>query len=301
MRQIQKTLFLLYFACASFGFTETIAGNGTDEINEKIKEVDKNTQETNQQTSNQLPTQSPKESKEQEPTQDTPQNHTLAQESQEKIQSQSKDTNAQFQKTLQSQPAQPKNPAAKTKHGFVGLEASYTGIKYDEKGTLATSAREPYSGGGLRVGLLGGYRHFFLSGIGIRGYANIDYFEAPAPIGTIQSLHYGINADLLMDFREIGVFVGIGVGGVHYFGSSVDRLKTEASSSTQGFGARQNGVETGLQLGLQSALCKSVGLEIIARVPFISHYFINKGDESNIISRQITQSYSIGARILYHF
>lgn len=289
MRQIQKALFLLYFACASFGFTETIAGNGTDEINQKIKEMDKNTQETNQQTPNQLPTQSPKENKEQEPTQDTPQNHTLAQESQEKMQSQSKDTSAQ-----------PKNPA-KTKRGFVGLEASYTGIKYDEKGTLATSAREPYSGGGLRFGLLGGYRHFFLSGIGIRGYANIDYFEAPASIGTIQSLHYGINADLLMDFREIGVFVGIGVGGVHYFGSSVDRLKAQASSSTQGFGVQQNGVETGLQLGLQSALCKSVGLEIIARIPFISHYFINKGDESNIVSRQITQSYSIGARILYHF
>lgn len=300
MRQIQKALFLLSFACASFGFTETIAENGTDEINEKIKEVDRNTQETNQQTPNQLPTQSPKESKEQEPAQDTPQNHTLAQESQEKMQSQSKDTNAQSQKTLQSQPAQPKNPA-KTKHGFIGLEASYTGIKYDEKGTLATSAREPYSGGGLRFGLLGGYRHFFLSGIGIRGYANIDYFETPASVGTIQSLHYGINADLLMDFREIGVFVGIGVGGVHYFGSGVDRLKAQASSSTQGFGVRQNGVETGLQLGLQSALCKSVGLEIIARVPFISHYFINKGDESNIISRQITQSYSIGARILYHF
>lgn len=289
MRQIQKALFLLYFACASFGFTETIAENRADEINEKIKEVDRNTQETNQQTPNQLPTQSPKENKEQEPAQDTPQNHTLAQESQEKMQSQSKDTNAQS-----------KNPA-KTKHGFVGLEASYTGIKYDEKGALATSAREPYSGGGLRFGLLGGYRHFFLSGIGIRGYANIDYFEAPASIGTIQSLHYGINADLLMDFREIGVFVGIGVGGVYYFGSGVDRLKAQASSNTQGFGVRQNGVETGLQLGLQSALCKSVGLEIIARIPFISHYFINKGDESNIISRQITQSYSIGARILYHF
>lgn len=296
MRQIQKALFLLSFAFASFGFTETIAENGTDEINEKIKDVDRNTQETNQQTSNQLPTQSPKESKEQEPAQDTPQNHTSPQESQEKMQSQSKDTNAQSQKT-QSQ----HENLAKTKHGFVGLEASYTGIKYDEKGTLTTSALEPYSGGGLRFGLLGGYRHFFLSGIGIRGYANIDYFEAPASIGTIQSLHYGINADLLMDFREIGVFVGIGVGGVHYFGSGVDRLKSQASSSTQGFGVRQNGVETGLQLGLQSALCKSVGLEIIARVPFISHYFINKGDESNIISRQITQSYSIGARILYHF
>lgn len=296
MRQIQKALYLLLFVCASFGFAETIAENGTDEINEKIKEMDRNTQKINQQTSNQLPTQYSKESKEQESTQGTPQNHTLAQESQEKMQSQSKDTNAQSQKTQ----SQHENPA-KTKHGFVGLEASYTGIKYDEKGALTTSAREPYSGGGLRFGLLGGYRHFFLSGIGIRGYANIDYFEATAPIGTIQSLHYGINADLLMDFREIGVFVGIGVGGVHYFGSGVDRLKTEASSSTQRFGVRQNGVETGLQLGLQSALCKSVGLEIIAHIPFISHYFINKGNESNIISRQITQSYSIGARILYHF
>lgn len=52
MRQIQKALFLLSFACTSFGFTETIAENGTDEINQKIKEVDRNTQETNQQTSN---------------------------------------------------------------------------------------------------------------------------------------------------------------------------------------------------------------------------------------------------------
>lgn len=293
MRQIQKALFLLSFACASFGFAETIAENiaGANEIN---KEVDKDTQQTNQQDSNQISAQSPKEYKEQDSTQDTLQNQNPqpAQESQEKIQPQSKDTNAQSQKALHENPA-------KTKHGFVGLEASYTGIKYDEKGTLATSAREAYSGGGLKVGLLGGYRHFFLSGIGIRGYANIDYFESPSSIGTIQSLHYGINADLLMDFREIGVFVGIGVGGVHYFGNGVDRLKT--SSSTQRFGVRQNGVETGLQLGLQSALCKSVGLEIIARIPFITHYFINKGDESNIISRQITQSYSLGARILYHF
>lgn len=197
------------------------------------------------------------------------------------------------------------------KRGFIGLEASYAGLKYDEKGTLGSIAgssiapRAESSGGGLKIGILGGYRHFFTQGIGVRGYANIDYFESKAPanlsVGTIQGIHYGINADFLMDFQQVGVFFGLGVGGVHYFGNGVDRLKSEAKSSSSGFGVSQNGVETGLQIGLQSAVCKSVGIELVAKIPFVSHYFINKGSEANIISRQITQSYTVGARILYHF
>lgn len=299
MPQIQKALFLLSFAFASLSTAQTITENSAT-TNEANKEAHRglDTQEIKDQTSNQPPAQSQKE---QDYTQVAleKQNHKSPQESQEEIQAQTKDESTQSQETPQSQPT----ISAKARHGFIGIESSYTGIKYDEKGTLgaSTNALEPHSGGGLKIGLLGGYRHFFLSGIGIRGYANIDYFEAPTPIGTIQSVHYGINVDLLMDFREIGVFVGIGVGGVHYFGSGIDRLKSQASASTQGFDVRQNSVETGLQLGLQSALCKSVGLEIAAHIPFISHYFINQGDTTNIISRQITQSYSIGARILYHF
>ena len=197
------------------------------------------------------------------------------------------------------------------KRGFIGLEVSYAGLKYDEKGTLGSIAgssiapRAESSGGGLKIGILGGYRHFFTQGIGVRGYANIDYFESKAPanlsVGTIQGIHYGINADFLMDFQQVGVFFGLGVGGVHYFGNGVDRLKSEAKSSSSGFGVSQNGVETGLQIGLQSAVCKSVGIELVARIPFVPHYFINKGSEANIISRQITQSYTVGARILYHF
>lgn len=203
----------------------------------------------------------------------------------------------------------PKSTTAK--RGFIGLEASYAGLKYDEKGTLGSVAgssiapRAESSGGGLKIGILGGYRHFFTQGIGVRGYANIDYFESKSPanlsVGTIQAIHYGINADFLMDFKQIGVFFGLGVGGVHYFGSGVNRLKEEAKSSSSGFGVSQNGVETGLQIGLQSAVCKSVGIELVAKIPFISHYFINKGSEANIISRQITHSYTVGARILYHF
>ena len=207
--------------------------------------------------------------------------------------------------TTQSTPNLPK-----TKGGFIGIESSYVGMKYEEKGTLSTnsSTREAFSGSGVKVGLLGGYRYFFTQGVGLRGYANIDYFQSDSkiPISNIEALHYGINADFMMNFYkqkyfEIGAFVGISLGGVYYFGNGINTIKSEASTSNQGYKVRQNSLEVGMQLGVHTVIYKSIGLEFIARIPFMPHYFINQGSEANIISRQVNQSYSLGARILYNF
>lgn len=198
----------------------------------------------------------------------------------------------------------------KTKGGFVGIESSYVGMKYEEKGVLSANSgtRDAFSGGGIKVGLLGGYRYFFTQGIGLRGYANIDYFKSDSkvPIDNIEALHYGINADFMMNFYthkyfEIGAFVGLGLGGVHYFGNGISTLRSEASTSNQSYKVKQNSLEVGMQLGAQTVIYKSVGLEFIARIPFMPHYFINSGSEASVISRQFNQNYSLGARILYNF
>lgn len=324
-----RKIFLPTFFCliASFEFalaTQDINQTPTSPTNNANNDnkIWQQTQDsTNQNLSNTLPntlsqdTMPTNENTQNQANNDTPQQKN-SQNSTDNTETEEQNPNKNPQQDSQNKEAQQITLESATKHhtikrGFIGLEASYAGIKYDEKGTLGSVAgssiapRAESIGGGLKIGILGGYRHFFTQGIGLRGYVNIDYFESQAPanlsVGTIQAVHYGINADFLMDFKQIGVFFGLGVGGVHYFGSGVNRLKNEAKSSASGFGVSQNGVETGLQIGLQSSVCKSVGIELVAKIPFVPHYFINKGSEANIISRQITQSYTVGARILYHF
>lgn len=188
---------------------------------------------------------------------------------------------------------------------FVGIELGYTRFEYKENGAVGTNALlNPLKDGVFNVGIFVGYRYFFSESIGIRGYANMNYiYDKSGNFGELKWLNIGVNADFLLNFYasqdfDFGALLGLSFGGDIFSGNGVRRIK----ESIDNHSANLSSPSVSVNLGLQSVVINKIGIEFVAKIPLMSHYFLNAGDgRLNSITRQLSQNYSLNARVVWQF
>ncbi len=188
---------------------------------------------------------------------------------------------------------------------FAGIELGYTRFKYKENGKVGTNALiNPLTNGVFNVGIFVGYRYFFSSSIGIRGYANMNYiYDKKSNFGEIKWLNLGINADFLLNFYasqdfDFGVLLGLSFGGDIFSGNGVRHIK----ESIDTYSANLSSPSVSVNVGIQSVVINKIGIEFVAKIPLMSHYFLNAGDgKLNSITRKLSQNYSLNARVVWQF
>lgn len=217
-------------------------------------------------------------------------NAEIPQESQES----SQEAKAILQKAI---PLQNKNAF------FAGIELGALKFSYDELGTIAThSPHSPISNYGVNLGVLWGYRHFFSDSIALRGYVNLNYLYAKdkkiAHFSELKILNLGVNADFLLNFWvnnniDFGGLLGIAIGGDIFAGEGLANIRRYAKSRVY-----LSGLNTSLNLGVQSLILSKIGIEFIAKIPLMSHYFVN---QNSLNKRKLSQNFILSGRILYYF
>lgn len=217
-------------------------------------------------------------------------NAEIPQESQES----SQEAKAILQKAI---PLQNKNAF------FAGIELGALKFSYDELGTIAThSPHSPISNYGVNLGVLWGYRHFFSDSIALRGYVNLNYLYAKdkkiAHFSELKILNLGVNADFLLNFWtdnniDFGGLLGIAIGGDIFAGEGLANIKRYAKSRVY-----LSSLNTSLNLGVQSLILSKIGIEFIAKIPLMSHYFVN---QNSLNKRKLSQNFILSGRILYYF
>lgn len=188
---------------------------------------------------------------------------------------------------------------------FTGIELGYTRFEYKENGAVGTNALlNPLKDGVFNVGIFVGYRYFFDESIGIRGYANMNYiYDKSGNFGELKWLNLGVNADFLLNFYasqdfDFGALLGLSFGGDIFSGNGVRRIK----ESIDNHSANLSSPSVSVNLGLQSVVINKIGIEFVAKIPLMSHYFLNAGDgKLNSITRQLSQNYSLNARVVWQF
>lgn len=186
---------------------------------------------------------------------------------------------------------------------FVGIELGALKFSYDELGIIAThSPHSPISNYGINLGVLWGYRHFFSDSIALRGYVNLNYLYAKdkkiSHFSELKILNLGVNADFLLDFwRDSNIdfsgLLGIAIGGDIFAGEGLANIRRYATSRVY-----LSDLNTSLNLGVQSLILRKVGIEFIAKIPLMSHYFVN---QNSLNKRKLSQNFVLSGRILYYF
>ena len=217
-------------------------------------------------------------------------NAEIPQESQES----SQEAKAILQKAI---PPQNKNAF------FAGIELGALKFSYDELGAIAAhSPHSPISNYGVNLGVLWGYRHFFSDSIALRGYVNLNYLYAKdkkiAHFSELKILNLGVNADFLLNFWtdnniDFGGLLGIAIGGDIFAGEGLANIKRYAKSRVY-----LSSLNTSLNLGVQSLILSKIGIEFIAKIPLMSHYFVN---QNSLNKRKLSQNFILSGRILYYF
>lgn len=189
---------------------------------------------------------------------------------------------------------------------FVGIELGYTRFEYKENGAVGTnSLLNSIKDGVFNVGIFVGYRYFFDESIGIRGYANMNYiiYDKSGNFEELKWLNLSINADFLLNFYasqnfDFGALLGLSFGGDIFSGNGVRRIR----ESINNYSANLSSPSVSVNLGIQSVIINKIGIEFIAKIPLMSHYFLNTGDgKLNSITRQLSQNYSLNARVVWQF
>lgn len=181
---------------------------------------------------------------------------------------------------------------------FVGVSIGYGGLQ-------SKSAGEPsMNGGGVKPGIIAGYKFFFNENFGVRAYANFDYtigdFKAGGQKVNVDVMNYGVNVDALYNFVassnvEFGPFLGVGLGANTWGGKFIKDLKGEPAVgkvSTTSF-------DSALNIGLRGVFAKSHGVELVGRVPFMESK-LTKGNEY-VSSIKAYAPYSVALRYTFSF
>ncbi|MGX2982940.1 outer membrane beta-barrel protein [Helicobacter sp. 23-1045] len=188
---------------------------------------------------------------------------------------------------------------------FAGIELGYMRFDYAESGKIGTNALlNPSSNDAFNAGIIAGYRYFFNDSVGIRGYANLNYnYDKANGFGELKMLNVGINADFLLNFYasqsvDFGAIVGLGFGGDIFDGDGLKRVRETIDEHS----ANLSSPNVSINLGFQIVAINKIGVEFVAKIPLLAHYFLNAGDgKLDSQTRKLSQNYSLNGRIIYHF
>lgn len=217
---------------------------------------------------------------------------------------------------------------------ILGAEVGYGGasIKYNSKSYNETAEGQPYAspynleydGGGVKYGLIIGYKHFFTPKLGLRAYANLAAMHASLTTKEDVSnewkkvsatmLNYGVNVDFLGNFISLekvdfGGFVGLGLVANTWLGKSINDYQKFIDSYGYGWKLNKTGFDVALNVGLRANIAKYHGIEIVARVPFVATTILNKSatntenDYTTTASRKdnLHNPYNISVRYVVSF
>lgn len=188
---------------------------------------------------------------------------------------------------------------------FAGIELGYMRFDYAESGKIGANALlNPSSNGAFNAGIIAGYRYFFTDSVGIRGYANLNYiYDKANGFGELKMLNVGINADFLLNFYasqsiDFGAIVGLGFGGDIFDGDGLKRVRETIGEHS----ANLSSPNVSINLGIQIVAINKIGVEFVAKIPLLAHYFLNAGDgKLDSQSRKLSQNYLLNARVVWHF
>lgn len=188
---------------------------------------------------------------------------------------------------------------------FVGIELGYMRFDYAESGKIGANALlNPSSNGAFNAGIIAGYRYFFNDSVGIRGYANLNYnYDKANGFGELKMLNLGVNADFLLNFYasqnfDFGAIFGLGFGGDIFDGDGLKRVRETIGEHS----ANLSSPNVSVNLGIQIVAINKIGVEFVAKIPLLAHYFLNAGDgKLDSQSRKLSQNYLLNARVVWHF
>lgn len=214
--------------------------------------------------------------------------------------------------------------------GFVGvqlgggeltMESSAKGLSGSVNGI--TNGTSKIGGGGVALGIVGGYKQFFTQYLGLRYYANVDFIIAN--VKSIDSnakgiygyddwntnlINYGVNVDFLANFisnetLDFGGFIGLGLGGSTYMGDGIDKLQDFINGYANVLNVdgelSKTGFDLALNIGLRVNIAQNHGVEVAARVPFIKTTLLEKNISGAKITFTAHNPYRIVARYAYSF
>lgn len=180
---------------------------------------------------------------------------------------------------------------------FMGFGVGYGGIEFKAKASGALNGTATYNGGGVTLGIIGGYKQFFTRYVGLRYYANVDSVISDLKPDTMAKyifgtsreqatlINFGINVDFLANFVsngsvDFGAFVGLGLGGNWWFGSGVEKLDDVVIGAT----TSKIGFDLALNAGLRINIATNHGIEVAARIPFIKTTMLDEDVTFLIVS-----------------
>ena len=207
---------------------------------------------------------------------------------------------------------------------FVGAEIGYGAGKFETKVTLPTgSDRLKYDGGGVKYGVVVGYKQFFTPYLGLRYYANVSIMhgnlENDAYAGTYWKqkvdgtlVNYGANVDFLANFvanetLDFGAFLGLGIGGNTWISDDLDDFEDRevaqvAGAFNQTWKLTRTGFDLSLNVGLRANIAKHHGVELVAKVPFLETTLLDKKiPNMGSVKNTLHQPFSVTARYTFSF
>lgn len=166
------------------------------------------------------------------------------------------------------------------------------------------------TGGGADIGVIAGYKFFFLDSLGLRVYGNFNYqpsfnFDriggAQNNQGDIKAnmMNYGINADLLYDFLSgenfnLGIFAGVGLGANTFGGDTIKQYENIPMIKDK---LNKTGFDASLNVGVRTNFYKNFGIEVGAKIPFVKHTLLDVQGMKMTAWRK----YSIDAMLVFSF
>lgn len=179
--------------------------------------------------------------------------------------------------------------------GIVSAGAGSTG------GSVSSffSGKTSLLGGGAELTV--GYKTFFLSWLGLRGYASVDYslmafekiVQASFEDGIAMALDTALNVDVLFDIIptdafSLGVFAGIS-GGMRYWHGPLLTNMAQITTTQNFFGT------FGMNAGVSMGFGRRSNLEVFTKIPFLANEIIKGGIAT------VTGPYAIGLRFTFTF
>lgn len=207
---------------------------------------------------------------------------------------------------------------------FVGIEVGYGETQYQVKNIAEVERNGKIKSDGVYYGLVAGYKHFFTPYLGLRSYVNFDVlhtkFSEQGSSMRANLFTYGVNVDFLGNFLstsvvDFGGFVGLWLGGNTWQGKDIDaqidsgkqladmvRALPNASIKTH-FG--KSAFDVAINLGLRTNIAKYHGIELVAKVPFLSTEIVNLQasveQESLGLQATLKHTWNLTARYTFSF
>ncbi|TLD80107.1 outer membrane protein [Helicobacter sp. MIT 05-5293] len=174
---------------------------------------------------------------------------------------------------------------------FVGVGIGYGGSSFK---MTSDEGKQTTKLDGLSYEIIAGYKSFFTPNFGLRYYANFAYGEhkkGGADKITANAMDYGVNIDALYNFISsenvnFGAFLGLGAGAVSWGGKTLKDQKMD-----------KTGFNLALNVGLRSEFAKHHGVEIAAKVPFMT---TTLKDETGF-KMTSKANYNVGVRYIFNF